>query len=317
MANIDSKITTNAANLHLYYEKKLLSTLEPRLVLQPLGKKQKLPKGLGDTVKWLRYAAINANTSPIAVEGTPPDSIAFSTSNVTAQVLQYGQFARISDLLSDVAIDPVLSNLSERFGIAAAKTIEQLIVNELDAQSSTQFVGAASSNGTISLGMVLNHKELVEAMIRQKAAFIGPHESGSYVAVLHPNAEYDIMTDVQAGSMLDLRKFTDPKQVLNGEIGKMYGMRFLVSDKMSLYAGVGATGNDVINAAYVIGEEAFGVVELDGNSVKMINKKHGSGGTSDPLDQIATVGYKIHGFAAKYLDNASKRVIKIRAASSL
>lgn len=317
MANIDSKITTNAANLHLYYEKKLLSTLEPRLVLQPLGKKQKLPKGLGDTVKWLRYAAINANTSPIAVEGTPPDSIAFSTSNVTAQVLQYGQFARISDLLSDVAIDPVLSNLSERFGIAAAKTIEQLIVNELDAQSSTQFVGAASSNATISLGMVLTHKELVEAMIRQKAAFIGPHESGSYVAVLHPNAEYDIMTDVQAGSMLDLRKFTDPKQVLNGEIGKMYGMRFLVSDKMSLYAGVGATGNDVINAAYVIGEEAFGVVELDGNSVKMINKKHGSGGTSDPLDQIATVGYKIHGFAAKYLDNASKRVIKIRAASSL
>ena len=317
MANIDSKITTNAANLHLYYEKKLLSTLEPRLVLQPLGKKQKLPKGLGDTVKWLRYAAINANTSPIAVEGTPPDSIAFSTSNVTAQVLQYGQFARISDLLSDVAIDPVLSNLSERFGIAAAKTIEQLIVAELDAQSSTQFVGAASSNATISLGMVLTHKELVEAMIRQKAALIGPHESGSYVAVLHPNAEYDIMTDVQAGSMLDLRKYTDPKQVLNGEIGKMYGMRFLVSDKMSIYAGAGATGNDVINAAYVIGEEAFGVVELDGNSVKMINKKHGSGGTSDPLDQIATVGYKIHGFAAKYLDNASKRVIKIRAASSL
>lgn len=314
MAN--STTVSNAANLHLYYEKKLLSTLEPRLVLQPLGKKQKLPKGLGTQVKWLRYAAISESTTPIT-EGTAPSEIGFTTSNVTASVLQYGQFAKISDLLSDVAIDPVLSNLSERFGIAAAKTIEQLIVIELDAQSSTQFVGAASSNATTSIGMVLNHKELVEAMIRQKAAFIGPHESGSYVAVLHPNAEYDIMTDVQAGSMLDLRKYTDPKQVLNGEIGKMYGMRFLVSDKMSIYAGAGATGNDVINAAYVIGEEAFGVVELDGSSVKMINKKHGSGGTSDPLDQIATVGYKIHGFAAKYLDNASKRVIKIRAASSL
>ncbi len=314
MAN--STTGTNYQNLHLYYEKKLLSTLEPRLVLQPLGKKQKLPKGLGTQVKWLRYAAISENVTPIT-EASIPGELSFTTSNVTASVLQYGQYAKISDLLSDVAIDPVLENLSERFGIAAAKTIEQLIVAELDAQSATQFVGAASSNNTISLGMVLNHKELVEAMIRQKAAFIGPHESGSYVAVLHPNAEYDIMTDVQAGSMLDLRKFTDPKQVLNGEIGKMYGMRFLVSDKMSLYAGAGATGNDVINAAYVIGEEAFGVVELDGNSVKMINKKHGSGGTSDPLDQIATVGYKIHGFAAKYLDNATKRVIKIRAASSL
>ena len=316
MAIATTTNANNTAQLHVYYEKKLLSTLEPRLVLQPLGKKQKLPKGLGKEVKWLRYDAILGNTTPIS-EGAPPGETNFVTSNVTAIVLQYGQFAKISDLLSDVAIDPVLSNLSERFGIAAAKTIEQLIVAELDAQSATQFVGAASSNATISLGMLLTHKELVEAMIRQKAALIGPHESGSYVAVLHPNAEYDIMTDVQAGSMLDLRKFTDPKQVLNGEIGKMYGMRFLVSDKMTPYPGAGATGNDVINAAYVIGEEAFGVVELDGNSVKMINKKHGSGGTSDPLDQIATVGYKIHGFAAKYLDNASKRVIKIRAASSL
>jgi len=320
MANIDSKITTNAANLHLYYEKKLLSTLEPRLVLQPLGKKQKLPKGLGDTVKWLRYAAINANTAPIATEGTPPDSIAFTTSNVTATVLQYGQFARISDLLSDVAIDPVLENLSERFGIAAAKTIEQLIVNELDATASVQFINNKDA-ATLVAGDELDHKELVEAMIRQKADFIGPHESGSYVAVLHPKAEYDIMTDVQAGSMLDLRKYTDPKNMLNGEIGKMYGMRFLVSDKMT---NVAANSPNVayINAAYVIGEEAFGVVELDGNSVKMINKKHGSGGTSDPLDQIATVGYKIHGFAAKYLELPvggvkSKRVIVIKGLSSI
>lgn len=314
MAN--STTSSNAANLHLYYEKKLLSTLEPRLVLQPLGKKQKLPKGLGTTVKWLRYTAISESTTPIT-EATPPSELTFTTAYVTTAVLQYGQYSKISDLLSDVAIDPILDNLSERFGIAAAKTIEQLIVAELDAQAAVQRVANAAANVNITAADVLNHKELVEAMIRQKAALIGPHESGSYVAVLHPKAEYDIMVDVQAGSMLDLRKYSDPKQVLNGEIGKMYGMRFLVSDKMSTYAGAGASGIDVINSAYVIGEEAFGVVELDGNAVKMINKKHGSGGTSDPLDQIATVGYKIHGFAAKYLDNATKRVIQIKAASGI
>ncbi len=314
MAN--STISTNAQNLNLYYEKKLLSTLEQRLVLQTLGKKNKRPIGLGNVCKWLRYAAIAGSVSTIT-EGTAPSEIGFSTSNVTATVLQYGQFAKISDLLSDVAIDPVLENLSERFGIAASKTIEQLIVAELDAQAAVQRVANRAANVNITTSDVLNHKELVEAMIRQKADFIGPHESGSYVAVLHPKAEYDLMVDTQDGSMLDLRKFTDPKQILNGEIGRMYGMRFVVSDQMSTYAGAGAGAIDVINAAYVIGEEAFGVVELDGNSVKMINKKHGSGGTSDPLDQIATVGYKIHGFAAKYLDNATKRVIQIKAASGI
>ena len=59
-----STTLTNASNLHLYYEKKLLSVLEPRLVLMPLGKKQRLPKGNGKQVKWLRYSAIAGSTSP-------------------------------------------------------------------------------------------------------------------------------------------------------------------------------------------------------------------------------------------------------------
>ena len=114
-----STTSTNASNLHLYYERKLLDTLEPRLVLQPLGKQQRLPKGLGTQVKWLRYARIAGSVSTLT-EGTPPSEISFTTSNVTADILQYGQFSKVSDLLSYTAIDPVLRNLSERFGRAAA-----------------------------------------------------------------------------------------------------------------------------------------------------------------------------------------------------
>jgi len=303
------------AQLHLYYEKKLLSTLEPRLVLMPLGKKQRLPKGTGKQVKWLRYAAIAGSTSPLT-EGTPPSEISFSTSNVTADVVQYGQFAKISDLLSDVAIDPVLENLSERFGIAASKTIEELIVSELANNCANQNVNGRLNFANIQAGDVLNHKELIEAMIRQKADFIGPHESGQYVVVLHPRAEYDLMVYDQAGGWLDINKNVDNKPLLNGEVARMYGMRFLVSDKMLTSVGTGQGGIDV-HQSFVIGEEAFGVVELNGDSMKMFIKRHGSAGANDPLDQFATVGYKIHGFAAKYLDQNSKRVIAINGASGI
>lgn len=310
-----STTLTNAANLHLYYEKKLLSTLEPRLVLMPLGKKQRLPKGNGKQVKWLRYSAIAGSTSPLT-EGTPPSEIAFSTSNVTADVVQYGQYAKVSDLLSDTAIDPVLENLSERFGIAGAKTIEDLIVAELANTAANQNVNNRANFAAIQAGDVLNHKELIEAMIRQKADFIGPHESGSYVCVLHPRAEYDLMVDSQAGSWLDIQKNVDNRPLLNGEVARMYGMRFLVSDRMLTSVGTGSGGIDVVQS-FVIGEEAFGVVELNGDSMKMFVKRHGSAGANDPLDQFATVGYKIHGFAAKYLDAASKRVIAINSASGI
>jgi len=310
-----STTSTNAANLHLYYEKKLLSVLEPRLVLMPLGKKQRLPKGNGKQVKWLRYSAIAGSTSPLT-EGTPPSEISFSTSNVTADIVQYGQYAKVSDLLSDTAIDPVLENLSERFGIAASKTIEELIVSELANNCANQNVANAANFAAITASDVLTHKELIEAMISQKAAFIGPHESGDYVVVLHPRAEYDLLSDDQAGSWLDINKYTDKRPLMNGEIGRMYGMRFLVSDKMLTSVGTGSGGIDVCQS-FVIGEEAFGVVELNGDAMKMFIKRHGSAGANDPLDQFATVGYKIHGFASKYLDAGSKRVIAVNGASAL
>jgi N4-gp56 family major capsid protein len=310
-----STTLTNAANLHLYYEKKLLSTLEPRLVLMPLGKKQRLPKGNGKQVKWLRYSAIAGSTSPLT-EGTPPAEISFSASNVTANVVQYGQFAKVSDLLSDTAIDPVLENLSERFGIAASKTIEELIVSELANNCANQNVNNRANFAAIQAGDLISHKELIESMIRQKADFIGPHESGQYVVVLHPRAEYDLMVDSQAGSWLDIQKGVDNKPLLNGEVARMYGMKFLVSDKMLTSVGTGAGGIDVVQS-FVIGEEAFGVVELNGDAMKMFIKRHGSAGANDPLDQFATVGYKIHGFAVKYLDASSKRVIAINSATGL
>ena len=80
-------------------------------------------------------------------------------------------------------------------------------------------------------------------------------------------------------------------------------------------AGDGGTVD--VMSTFVIGEEAFGCVKLNNKSVRMIIKRHGSAGASDPLDQFATVGYKIHGFVAKYLDSSSKRVINLRSSSVL
>lgn len=314
-----STTTTNAANLHSYYERKLLDTLEPRLRFQPLGMPQRMPKQLGTQVKWLRYAAIAESVAELT-EGTPPSEISFTTTNVTADIKQYGQFSKVSDLLSDTAIDPVLRSLSKRFGFAAAKTIEQLIVNELDAEAAQQFVNNRANDAALVLGDVLNHKELIEAMIEQKKDFIGPHESGDYVCVVHPNSEFDLKSDSQAGAWLDINKRVGGSKaqdkVLNGEFGRMYGIRLLVSDKATLDEDAGSGTVDAMSS-YMIGEEAYGVVELAGRSVRMIIKQHGSAGANDPLDQFATVGYKIHGYATKYLDSGSKRVIIIRSASAI
>ena len=306
---------TNPANLARYYERKLLSVLEPNLVLAKFGKETKIPKGEGKLVRWTRYAKHNPSLTPLT-ECTNPAEVSIPSSQVEAIVDQYGEYAKVSDLLSFTALDPVLSSLSERFGRAAADLIEQLIVAELDAEGFEQLVANAANVDAITQTDVLEHQEIIEAMVRQQQDFIQPHESGKYVACLNTAAKFDIMSDTQAGSWSDINKFVAGAQdkIIRGQFGEMYGARLTSSDRMSSAANAGSVQ---VRNNYVIGEEAFGTVSLASRSVvEMIMKDERSGGISNPLNMCATVGYKLKGYKVKYLDSGSKRVTIIKAASA-
>lgn len=56
-------------------------------------------------------------------------------------------------------------------------------------------------------------------------------------------------------------------------------------------ADAGADGRDVY-ATLVLGDDAYGITELTGGGLQHIVKQLGSGGSTDPLDQRATAGWK-------------------------
>jgi N4-gp56 family major capsid protein len=307
--------TDQAALLHSYYVKKLLETLQPRLQLYKLGKKTQLPPGLGVRAKWLIYTKISSSTSALT-EGANPSEISFTTANVTADVAQYGQFAKVSDLLESTAIDNTIENLAELFGKAGAETIEDLIVAQLDSTLTTQRVNSRANNNAITASDVVTLKEFLRAAITLKQAYVKPHEMGSYMAVLHNATEYDLLSEVNPGGWLDLASYAKAggpgsKEVMEGEIGRCYGIRFVTSDKMTAAANASSVS---VKQNYLIGEECFGVVELGQKSVDIIIKPSDSGGQSNPLNMFGTVGYKIKGFACKNF--AATRGMQIKGASS-
>ena len=64
------------------------------------------------------------------------------------------------------------------------------------------------------------------------------------------------------------------------------------ADKAVIYPGeAGAEGRDVY-ATLVLGDNAYGTTQLGGEGLQHIVKQLGSAGTSDPLNQRATVGWK-------------------------
>ena len=63
------------------------------------------------------------------------------------------------------------------------------------------------------------------------------------------------------------------------------------ADAVIYDGGAGAAGADVY-ATLVFGQNAYGVTEIEGGGLQTIIKQLGSAGSSDPLDQRATVGWK-------------------------
>jgi len=74
----------------------------------------------------------------------------------------------------------------------------------------------------------------------------------------------------------------------------------------------GAGDGSPVYSTLVFGANAYGITEIDGEGLKTIVKQLGSGGTEDPLDQRATVGYKLS-LTAEILN--PRYIVKIESCS--
>lgn len=80
------------------------------------------------------------------------------------------------------------------------------------------------------------------------------------------------------------------------------------TDNAVIYPGeAGAKGRDVYSTL-IFGAEAYGTTEIEGGGLRHIVKQLGSGGTSDPLDQRATVGWKATKTAVRLVEENMVRI---------
>ena len=131
-------------------------------------------------------------------------------------------------------------------------------------------------------------------MFTLRNANVPGFEGNMYKCLIHPAQQYDLLSDTNAGSWLDIMKYTTPDPLMKGEIGQLYGVRFVVSTNIA--TGTGAS--DETYRAFVVGRQCFGVTELSGNGIKTFRFNNGS--TENPLEMYSTLGWKFM-MAAKVL----------------
>jgi N4-gp56 family major capsid protein len=107
-----------------------------------------------------------------------------------------------------------------------------------------------------------------------------------------------------------MHKYTTTENMYEGEIGRIEGVRFVETSEAAIYTGAEDECPEglAVFAPLFFAAGAYGVTEITGGGLQTFIKQLGSAGTSDPIDQISTVGWKATKTAEILVDSYMCRV---------
>jgi len=292
--------TTISAEINNFYDKTLLVRAVPNFVHNRYADIRDIPMNGGTaTIKFRRYGVLTANTTALS-DGITPDGTSLSVTDITATVLQYGDFVTLTDILLTQTYDPILTETAEILGDQAGDTLDQLCRTVLAAGASNQYASTATTTATIASGMKLNRAEVKEAVRTLKnnkckplTSMVDPSTgyntvplNKSYIGICHPYTTYDLD---DATGWVPVENYANKSDVMPDEVGSLAGVRFIETPNAYTTDGTLVT---TVYGTLIFGKHAYAQTRISGESLKNIIHPLGSAGTSDPLDQRSTSGWK-------------------------
>lgn len=276
-------------------KEEVLKNLEPELFFAKYGQKSTTPNGYL-TVSWARIDQLTRTIAQATLtEGVTPTEVDQTVTVVQATPVQYGMGVVMSDLL--LKTTPV-RDLVPRVGRNIAQNMMRIIDKVIQAQLITGtnviYANGRAARANLIAGDVVTGTEIGKATTKLRSLNAEPISMGCYIGIVHSFVAGNIR-NTSSGLWLEANKYTTNETILNGEVGKLNGIRILETSNIDTVSS-GIT----VYPSYILGMDAYGV--SDWQQMEMFYKDLGSAGTADFLNQRATAGAKVS-FAAKILDN--------------
>jgi len=304
------------AGVSAFYDRNLLERALPALVHDKWGQRRNLPKNNSDTVKFRRWNALSVATTAIT-EGVTPTGSSMSVTDITATILQYGDFTKLTDKVSLVTVDNVIKESTDVLGEQAGETYDELTRDVLVAGTAVRYATAVAGRSSVALAITTadidsaiktlkgqNAKKFTETITGTTKVGTAPIKAG-FVGVCHTDTSETLegLTGWKG-----TEEYASQTLVDVNEIGTYKYVRFIETTKGKIWTGAGDAGKDVYGTL-IFGKNAYGVVSIRGQkNIQTIIKPLGSGGTEDPLNQRATVGWKMWTITKILNDNFMVRI---------
>lgn len=289
-----------------FYKETFLTRAEANLVHRQLGQLNvQVPSGQGGVgtgvVYWTRFVNL-PTVSAGQGEGVPTTAVQMTAVNVTGSTAQYDAAISISDLLKYSSFGDIMKQAMDLLGYNAGLSIDSIVRDAISGNLTAQIGAGAASISAIPATATLSITELRKAKRTLERNNAQKPDGGYWIAVVHPDALYDLQADTTTGGWITANQYKDSTNgLLTGEVGNLLGIKFLETSNGKVLSTTSIVGSGSVYETQVLGKEAFGVTNLQDLSIIMHG--FGSGGVADPTDKVATAGWKTT-FGANVLNSA-------------
>ena len=294
-----------------YFSKKLLMRAKYRNFHARFAASSEIPGREGKTIIMRRWLHLALALSPLT-EGVPPAGKTPSLDDFQATLQQHGDFIALSDYAQWTQKDPVLQHWTMLLGEQEGYSIDAVDRDTAVAGTTITYANGSARN---TLTEIVDFNDLDRA-IRTLAnngaetMLAGNHSNdtvnshpvmAAWPAITLPDVVFDLQ------NITGFKWASEYRGSAEGEVGRYKQLAFFqAADPSSLGAGGkkfasgGGASTTVKNTAgtadvytiMIFGENGFTKVPLTSQTSNFYAKPLGSAGSADPLEQIATAGWK-------------------------
>lgn len=197
------------------------------------GQQVNIPEGKTKTIAFDKLSPLPKATVPLT-EGITPKGAAVNITRIKGEPEQFGNYVSYTDQLDFFANDPSPEVLkyTDLLTENQLETFEHLDAMELASGLNVFYAGTATSRNELT--NVLTVRDVRRAVTALKRNKVQPADGTDFIAFIHPDVVFSIWSDDE---WRQPHTYSDTKQLYDGEIGRLFGVRFIEDPDAYVFRG--------------------------------------------------------------------------------
>lgn len=268
-------------------QRRVLPKIREELRFAQLAREGRIDRG-NDRLRFFKTTDVAESSTVLPDEVSTPTIEAlplFTTVDITP--VEIGRVWGISRRARNLSLFDLTEIARDTIGYDAARRIDTIVRDVLVAGGTVMYAGDAVSRVTVDATDTLKMNDARRWLIKLDGMNL-PNDG--LVAITHPFVVGDLMADTTApGGWQTVNVYggAGGGGILNGELGRAYGTRFVTTTRSKTYTGAGAGGITVYVTLIGVSPRVVGTATVEDLEFSYNNRPD----KKDPLNRTALLGY--------------------------